>query len=140
MHDQNIQQPPAPQIKTPPLQKLILVAEDDKFYATIFKTKLAKEGYKVIVTEDGQQTLEVIRERNPDLVLLDLIMPIKDGFEVLRELKADSSLKNIKILVLSNLSQEEDIKKVKELGALEYLVKTNISIQEMVEKVKSYLT
>lgn len=120
-------------------KKFILVAEDDKFYANIYQVKLAKEGYEVRVAEDGEQTLSEMKKRKPDLLLLDLIMPVKDGFEVLREMKADSILKDIKVLVLSNLGQEEDIKKAKDLGADDYLVKTNMSIQEMMEKVKSYL-
>jgi len=141
MSDQpSIQSPMSPGQSQPAgRKKLILVVEDDKFYAAIFKTKLTKEGYEAIVAVDGQQALNLIREKKPDLVLLDLIIPVKDGFEVLREIRGDDRLKGIKVLVLSNLSQEEDIKKVKELGALEYLVKTNISIHQMIDKVKSHL-
>lgn len=117
----------------------ILVAEDDKFYANVFKTKLSKEGFEVVVARDGEQTLKAARAKKPDLILLDLIMPIKDGFEALKELKADEKLEGIKVVVLTNLGQNEDIKKAKDLGADDYFVKTNISIQEMVDKVKQYL-
>lgn len=116
----------------------ILVAEDDKYYANIYKTKLTAEGFEVVVVRDGKQALKAVREKKPDLILLDLIMPIKDGFETLKELKADKNLKSIKVIVLSNLGQDEDIQKTKDLGAQEYLVKTNMSITEMVEKVKEY--
>lgn len=121
-------------------KKYILVAEDDKFYANIYKTKLAKEGYEVVVAGDGAQALKLARQKKPDLILLDLVMPIKDGFETLKELKADANLKSVKVVVLSNLGQEEDIKKAKELGAQDYLVKTNVSIGQMMSKIKSFIT
>lgn len=133
-------QPQKPIQQSPQVgKKSILVAEDDKFYANIYKAKLTREGYDVIIAEDGEKTLEAAREKKPDLILLDLIMPVKDGFETLKELRADEKLKDIKVIVLSNLGQEEDIKKVKDLGIVDYLVKTNVSIQKVVDKVKEHL-
>lgn len=127
----------------PPLsgyaKKLVLVAEDDQFYSHIYQVKLGKEGYEVRVAEDGVQTLKAAREKKPDLIILDLVMPVKDGFETLKEIRADSQLKDVKVLVLTNLGQEEDIRRAKNLGADDYLVKTNMSIHEMMEKVKEYL-
>lgn len=122
------------------LKKFVLVAEDDKFYSDVFKTKLGKEDFDVVVAADGAEALKLARERKPDLMLLDLIMPVKDGFETLKELRADQELKDVKVVVLSNLGQDADVKKAKDLGANDYLVKTNISISEMIAKVKSYLT
>ncbi|PIP26262.1 MAG: response regulator, partial [Candidatus Moranbacteria bacterium CG23_combo_of_CG06-09_8_20_14_all_40_16] len=75
----------------------------------------------------------------PDLILLDLIMPVKDGFETLKELKADSSLKDVQVIILSNLSQEEDRQRVLNLGAVEYVVKADVSFSEIVKLVKKYL-
>lgn len=121
-------------------KKYILVAEDDKFYANIYKTKLTKEGYEVVVVGDGAQAMKLARQKKPDLILLDIVMPVKDGFETLRELKADANLKSVKVVVLSNLGQEEDIKKAKELGAQDYIVKANVSIQQMMSKIKSFIT
>lgn len=121
-------------------QKYILVGEDDKFYANIYKIKLAKEGFEVEVVGDGAQVLASARKRKPDLILLDLIMPVKDGFETLKELKADPKLKDIKVVVSSNLGQQEDIAKTAKMGALDYLTKANLSIQEMVDKIRGYLT
>ena len=88
---------------------------------------------------DGVTALKLARERKPNLILLDLVMPIKDGFETLKELKADSSLKDVKVIVLSNLGQDEDIKKAKALGAVDYVVKANVSIQQMMDMIKKYL-
>ena len=121
------------------IKKFILVVEDDSFYGNVLKTKLTKEGYEVVLATDGEQAIKQVKGKKPDLMLLDLIMPVKDGFTTLSELKSDSDLKNIKVIVLSNLGQEEDITKAKTLGADDYLIKTNISIQEMMDKVKQYV-
>lgn len=120
-------------------KKYILVAEDDKFFANIYRTKLTKEGYEVAIVGDGVQTLKALRQRKPDLLLLDLIMPVKDGFETLKELKANPELRSIKILVLSSLGQEEDARRAREMGADEYVVKTSVTIDEMVDKIASYV-
>lgn len=117
-------------------KKLIIVAEDDLYYANIYKVKLAKEGYEPIVVGNGEWALKFARERKPDLMILDLVMPIKDGFETLKEIRADEKLKDLKVLVLSSLGQEEDIKRAKELGANGYLVKTDIAINDLMEKIK----
>lgn len=119
--------------------KFILVAEDDKFFANIYRVRLAQEGYDVKVVENGEEALAAVRERKPDLILLDLIMPVKDGFETLKELKEDPNLKDIKVIVVSVLGQEEDFKRAQELGASGYFVKTDISIHDMVNKLKEYL-
>lgn len=140
MPDQQVKQPEAiEEVKPKSVGKLVLVAEDDKYYANIYRTKLNKEGYEIMVAGNGEEALKAAREKKPALILLDLIMPVKDGFETLKELKADAALKSVKVVVLSNLGQEEDIKKAKNLGAADYLVKTNLSITEMVEKIKGYL-
>lgn len=118
---------------------LVLVAEDDKFYVSIYQSKLEREGYDVVIAKDGNETIEMLKKHQPDLLLLDLIMPVKDGFETLRELRANPETKDMKVIVFSNLGQEDDIERVKAIGVTDYLVKTNISIQEMVEKVKQHL-
>ena len=131
---------PVPQESQKTKNKFILVAEDDRFYANIYNTRLTREGYDVVVASDGEQALKIARDRKPDLILLDLILPVKDGFETLEELRADNELKNVKVVVLSNLGQEADVQRVKKLGVEAYLVKTDLSIQEMIDKVKSCLS
>ena len=120
-------------------KKLVIIAEDDKYYGNIYKTILAKEGYRVEVVGNGEQAMAAIRKEKPTLLLLDLVMPVKDGFQVLKDLKANPALQSIKVVVLSNLGQEEDIKKAKELGASEYLVKSDLSMNEMMGKIKEHL-
>ncbi len=119
--------------------KFVLVVEDDPFYSNIYKAKLKKEGIDAEVVINGDAAMTIAKQRKPALILMDLIMPGKDGFATLKELKADQTLADIKVIVLSNLSQEEDIRRVKELGASEYLVKANISISEVIGKIKSNL-
>jgi DNA-binding response OmpR family regulator len=119
--------------------KYILVGEDDKFYGKIYLTKFPKEGLDVKVVTDGQQVLDELKARRPDLLLLDMVMPVKDGFAVLSEIHKDPGLSDLKVIVLSSLGQEEDTKKAIELGANDYIVKTNVSIGEIVDKVKSFL-
>lgn len=117
----------------------VLVVEDDAFYANIYKTKLAKEKIEAQIVNNGNEALAAARARKPKLVLMDLIMPGKDGFETLADFKGDPALKDVKVIILSNLSQEEDMRRVMELGAAEYLVKANVPIQAIVDKVKSNL-
>lgn len=117
----------------------VLVVEDDAFLQNIYEAKLKKEGFEVETANNGQEALDLARQKKPDVILLDLIMPIKDGFETLRELKEDTALKDIKVAILSNLSQEEDKQKLMELGAIDYVVKANISFGEIVEKIQGYL-
>jgi DNA-binding response OmpR family regulator len=119
--------------------KHVLVVEDDPFYSKIYKTKLAREHMESEIVSNGDEALKAVEAHRPGLILLDLIMPGKDGFETLAELKADPSTKGIPVIVLSNLSQEEDIKRVMDLGAAEYLIKANVPMQTVIAKVKHHL-
>src|SRR3989338_7255651 len=96
-------------------KKIILAVEDDMYYANIYKVRLVKEGYDVTVVGNGVMALEFVRKIKPDLILLDLVLPVMDGFETLKKLKEDQNLAGIKVIVLSNLGQDEDIKRVHEL-------------------------
>ncbi|MCK4540460.1 response regulator [Candidatus Parcubacteria bacterium] len=120
-------------------QVKILLAEDDKFISKAYQDGLGRAGFKVITAYDGNETLKKAREEKPDVVLLDLIMPEKNGFEALEEIKADNDLKNIPIIILSNLGQDSDIQRGRDLGANDYLIKSNFSIREIIEKIKEYV-
>ncbi len=120
-------------------EKYVLIVEDDPFYSSIYKTKVEKEGIQAVLVHDGAAAMKEAREKKPALVVLDLIMPGKDGFQVLEELKADPNLKDVIVLVLSNLSQDEDIKRVMDMGATEYLIKSNIPLGDLIQKIKGYL-
>ena len=117
----------------------IVIVEDEEILIKVLKEKFEKEGFKVSLAADGVEALSVIKKAKPDLVLLDLVLPKKDGFEVLEEMKASGDLKMIPVIVLSNLGQDEEIKRALNLGAKDYLVKTQHPINEVVEKVRDYL-
>lgn len=117
----------------------IVIVEDEEILLKVLKEKFDKSGFQTILAVDGEEALSIINKNKPDLILLDLILPKKNGFDVLRDLKADSQSKNIPVVVLSNLGQDEDIKKAMELGADDYIVKTQHPINEVVEKVRTRL-
>lgn len=115
--------------------KKILVAEDDKYLRNAMRVKLEKSGFTVITAEDGQQAIEKIKANVPNLIILDLLMPVKDGFTVLAEIKNDPTTQKIPVIVASNLGQKEDVDKAMHLGATDYIVKTNMTLGALVEKI-----
>lgn len=118
---------------------LLLVAEDDQFYANLYRTKLEKEGFGVLVASNGTETLELLKKNSPNLIILDLVMPEMDGFEVLKKLREEKDLRDVPVIILSNLGQPEDIERAKELGVFKYIIKSNVSIHQMVESVEEAL-
>jgi len=119
--------------------KIILLAEDDKFLSTAMGDKLSREGFAVLRATNGVEAIAVARVEHPDLILLDIIMPQKTGFEVLSELRLDPATRDIPVIVLSNLGQETDIKKARDLGAIDYLVKSDVEMKIVVAKIKEEL-
>ena len=119
--------------------KHILIVEDEDFLSQVLKDNLSSEGYKVEVAVDGEEALEKIEKSQPSLILLDLLLPKKDGFQVLEELKSNPDLKLIPVIVLSNLGADTDIKRALSLGAEDYFVKSQHPIAEVVERVRKYV-
>jgi len=117
----------------------VLIVEDEESLAQMYKTKFEREGYQVIIAEDGVAGLELAAKDQPDIILLDIILPQKDGFMVLKELKENKITKDIKVLMLTNLGQDEDVVKGKKLGAIDYLVKANLTPAQLVDKVVEHL-
>jgi len=117
----------------------ILFVDDDNFLRKVYKSELGEQGYEVILAADGEEGLEKAQISDPDLIILDMIMPQKNGFEVLTELQSNPATSNIPVIILSNLGQEDDIKKGLDLGAVDYLVKDNITLAVIVDKVSHYL-
>ncbi len=117
----------------------ILFVDDDNFLRKVYKSELNDQGYEVFLAADGEEGLAMVRKVDPDLIILDMIMPKKNGFEVLTELQSDPNTKNIPVVILSNLGQEDDIKKGLDLGAVDYLVKDDISLTTIVSKINQYL-
>lgn len=119
--------------------KKILIVEDDKYLANAHRVKLSKSGFEVQIAGDGDQAIQILKTFTPDLILLDLIMPNKDGFTLLSEIKQNPAWKAIPVIVTSNLSQKEDMEKAKGLGAADYLVKSNINLNDLVIKIQALI-
>ena len=120
-------------------QAKILLAEDDKFITRAFRDGFVRQGYNVICSVDGVDTLKKIKKHKPNVILLDLLMPIMDGFDVLKKLQDDKDLSKIPVIVLSNLGDQKDINKAKDLGAKEYLLKANFTLPEVIKIINKYL-
>lgn len=121
------------------MSKKILIAEDDKYLANAYRVKLEKEDFEVLIVAQGRELLDEVEEYKPDLILLDLLMPVMDGFEALKKLKEDRNTKDIPVLIASNLGQKADLDKGMELGAEDYIVKSNLSLKNVVKKIKELL-
>jgi DNA-binding response OmpR family regulator len=119
--------------------KKILFIEDESALQKTFREVLEKENYEMISALDGEAGLRLAKFQKPDLILLDLILPKKDGFEVLKELKEDESTKGIPVIVLTNLEDVESVERAIELGATTYLVKAQYTLEEVIQKVKKAL-
>jgi DNA-binding response OmpR family regulator len=120
------------------MAKRVLFIEDEAVMQKTVSEFLFNRGYEVISTLDGELGLISAKTRKPDMILLDLILPKKNGFEVLKELKADPETASIPVVVLTNLSEMGDIGKVLEYGVTTYLVKSDQSLSDIfavVEKV-----
>lgn len=117
----------------------IVIVEDEEALARVLKEKFETEEFTVELAMDGKAALPVIKKFQPDLVLLDLMLPKRDGIDVLRDIKSDRDLENLPVIVLSNLDGDEDIKQAIALGAKDYFVKSQHPIKEVVEKVKDFL-
>ena len=119
----------------------VLLVEDDPFLSSLLKNRLQKEGLEVNLAKDGEEALNSLKSAKPDLILLDLILPKKSGFEVMEEIRNDPQMQSqeVPIIIISNLGQPEDVSRGQELGAIEYFVKAKTSIDELVEKIKGFL-
>jgi len=120
-------------------KKSILIIEDEQGMRDALKEALEQNGFSTVLAEDGEKGMDLAKQEKVDLVLLDIILPKKDGFEVLRELKQDEKLKELPVVLTTNLSEPSDIQKALDLGATTYLVKSNYSLSDIVEKVKDIL-
>lgn len=121
------------------MKKKILFIEDESVLQKTFGEILKQEGYEMISALDGEIGLRLAKEKKPDLVLLDLILPKINGFSVLEKIKEDKETKDIPVVVLTNLEGLEDVDKALKMGATTYLVKANYSLEEVVAKIKKAL-
>ncbi len=119
--------------------KTLLVVEDEVMLQELIMKSLEKEGCRVLTAANGEEALQRIKEERPQLVIMDIVMPIKDGFEVMTELRQAEILPRLPIIVFSNLNRQEDIDRGLELGAKAFLVKSSVTPAELLEIVRDVL-
>lgn len=117
--------------------KKILILEDEVIILEILSKKLSLAGYEVKTAQNGKDGLLMMEKEIPDLVLTDVIMPEKDGFDVIYEMKQSELLHNVPIIIISNSGQPVEIDKAKELGVLDWVIKTDFDPEEIIQKVKN---
>lgn len=121
------------------INKKILLIDDDAVLLNTVRDKLTSEGFEVISAKNGQEGLDLALKSHPDLIMVDIMMPIMDGMEMTTKLREDAWGKNASIIILTNLNDDKKIADFLEKGAYDYLVKSNWSLQEVVKMVKNKL-
>lgn len=119
--------------------KKILLVEDDIFLVRVYENMMPKDHFEVDFVTNGADVEAKVAQQKYDLILLDIVMPKKDGITVLRELKADKKTEQIPIFVLSKMSSKEDIDMVTQLGAEKFLNKTEHSFAEVIKLIEERL-
>jgi DNA-binding response OmpR family regulator len=120
-------------------KKKVMIVEDDVVLANALKLALENEGYELSLATDGEEAERMIKTEVPDLILLDLLLPIKNGFEVLKLIRQNPDTKDISVVILTNFEQDTSIDEGKRLGAKDYIVKANVDIKDVPAIVKKYL-
>lgn len=117
----------------------ILVVEDDNFLVSAYRAKLTKAGFIVEIATDGEEALAKLPAFQPDIVVLDVVMPRKDGFATLEEIKRQDAFKSIPVIIATNLGQKDEMERAHQLGAADFITKSNLSMSELVDKINSFL-
>ena len=120
-------------------KKKVLVIEDEMKLQKLIKASLEEAGFETVSALNGVEGVEAMEEHNPDLIILDLILPKKDGFEVLEHMKLKKEFKNIPVIVLTNLEEKYNIEKALAYDVRAYLIKANYRPEEVVDKVRELL-
>jgi len=120
-------------------QKTIVFAEDDRDIARLVRFKLEREEFKVTYFPDGEGVVDAISQTMPDIVLLDIMMPVQDGISILKEMKGNPETAPIPVVILSAKGQEKDVVKGLELGASDYIAKP-FAPSELIARIKRILS
>lgn len=121
--------------------KTILVVDDELSLVKALEEVLHSEGFKVLAARDGEEGFKMIRKHHPDLVLLDILMPLLDGLGMLEKLRAckETYCKDVAIIILTNLTSDDFSRRAKELGCTDYVVKSDTELSSVVSLVHSKL-
>lgn len=120
-------------------QKIILSVEDDVDLMFLIKKKLEESGFKVLTAETGQMALDILKEKKPDLILMDILLPDIDGLTVLSQISSQAPTKDIPVIILSNLADHGAFEQAGAIGNYEYLVKATTDLDTVVKKVEEKL-
>ena len=119
--------------------KKILIIEDDQSLYNVYAAELKLRGYDVAHESDGMRAMATIEDYKPDLILLDIILPGRNGLEILEEIQGQKDLEGIKVLMVTNYGSDSNVKKALELGAFDYVLKYNVVPSDLSEKVAQAL-
>lgn len=117
----------------------IALIEDNVVISQMYRMKFENEGFDVQLATNGEDGVALVKEFNPDIILLDLQMPVMGGAEALRKIRADESSKNIPVIILTNLGEEESPKELASLNIHSYIVKANLTPSQVVARIKEVL-
>ena len=117
----------------------VLIIEDDELLREVYATKLQMEGFAVDTARDGMEGLQKATDVEPDVILLDMLMPQMNGLEFLRAYRLTSQHPNVTALVISNKSSTKEINEAKTMGAKDYLIKSHHTPAEIVARIRDYL-
>jgi CheY-like chemotaxis protein len=120
-------------------QPSVLIVEDEQILADLIKEELEKQGYATVSAADGQQGWDLAKIHKPDVILLDLLMPVMDGYAFLQLLRQDPELKGTPCIVVSNSGQMDDLNRAYEYGANDVLIKADFNPDQVVGKVRKAL-
>lgn len=120
-----------------PQSKRILIVEADKAVVNILRLKFENEGFAVTVVDNGEEALGALKSAYFNLVLLDILLSLMDGFKTLEAMSADGL--DVPTVVLSNLTEKKEINRAKKLGAVDYIIKSDTSLEEIVDRVKKHI-
>ena len=121
-------------------KKMILILDDDSFLLDMYALKFTQSGYEIVPFSDSNSALEKLREGlNPDAMLVDIVMPVMDGFELIRKIRELKLAPGAKVIVLSNLGEEKDMKEGERLKVAGYIVKASHTPSEVVTEVERIL-
>jgi CheY-like chemotaxis protein len=119
--------------------KKVLLVEDDRYIRRACETSLRNAGFTVLAATDGVEALKLVRSENPDIVLLDLLIPRVSGLEVLRVLRNTDAMRPVPVLILSNSSRDQDLSEARSLGIVGYYVKANLTLDQLGKTVSEAL-
>lgn len=121
------------------MKSRVLIIEDDPVLGSVITEKLNASGYEASLVTDGAVGIETVRTTHPDIVLLDILLPTKNGYEIMEEISRDESISKIPVVIISNSGQPVEIERMIKLGAKDYLIKAQFTPEEVLEKVRAQL-